>query len=295
VFRCSVDEALYISPTLAKLPFASLGVDGVVELDTAAPGPGIPRGCAFMAWGGNSNYGHFLIDCLTTLLVEKELGLLSEYPAMMPSHLSQWHRDLIRLTVGDVPVVVIDSPIVYVDDIVFGNPMAHFLHAPNALIKRLGTTIVNNCPSKSPLFGCRIYLSRRGNPKREMLNEADIEAALLARGFDIVHPESLPVEDQILAISQAEIIVGAAGAAFANCLFASPKTVVVEIQPINFTGIWVRNICDELDLIWSPFFCQSPIDERQLIIEGVPRHGGGFSYVLPPEDFLAHLDSFLKG
>lgn len=44
VFRCSVDEALYISPTLAKFLSASLGVDGVVELDTAAPGPGIPRG-----------------------------------------------------------------------------------------------------------------------------------------------------------------------------------------------------------------------------------------------------------
>ena len=66
-------------------------------------------------------------------------------------------------------------------------------------------------------------------------------------GFEVVRPEALGVVEQISLFRHATVVVGATGAAFANCLFCPPAAKIFEIQPSNYTGIWTRGLCHQID------------------------------------------------
>ncbi len=72
-----------------------------------------------------------------------------------------------------------------------------------------------------------LYLSRRsvGRSKRRIVNEHLLEERLLARGYKVVQPEKLSLDDQIRLINEHETIVGTLGSAFHGILFdISPES-----------------------------------------------------------------------
>lgn len=76
-----------------------------------------------------------------------------------------------------------------------------------------------------------LYISRRDTPRRPLGNEAELEAALAERGFDIVTMSSLSFAEQIARVDGADMVVGAHGAGFALLAAARPGRAVVEIVP----------------------------------------------------------------
>lgn len=69
--------------------------------------------------------------------------------------------------------------------------------------------------------GHRVWLSRTGLGRGTIANEAELEAGLLARGWRILHPETLSVTGQLDALAGAERIAGFGGSALhALLLFA---------------------------------------------------------------------------
>lgn len=72
---------------------------------------------------------------------------------------------------------------------------------------------------------------RRTSRSRRLLNESDIEAALVARGFVAVEPEKLSFEEQVRLYGQARLVVGASGAAMANLIFCQPDCTAVVLVP----------------------------------------------------------------
>ena len=79
----------------------------------------------------------------------------------------------------------------------------------------------------------KLYLSR-GSHGRSLQDERLIEE-LRDLGFLIVQPEKMNFASQIKLFSEAEVIVGATGAGFANILFAKNARIIV-IQPDFLTG-----------------------------------------------------------
>ena len=73
----------------------------------------------------------------------------------------------------------------------------------------------------------RIFLSRRGS-RRTLTNESDLITVLEAFGFEIVVPSNAAIRN---ILPQAEIIVGAHGAALADVLFCNRDSVLVELTP----------------------------------------------------------------
>jgi capsular polysaccharide biosynthesis protein len=291
VLHSTVAEALYFTPSLAALPFAAPSEAGATL--TPPIKPNFIRRCSvFVPWGGRFNYGHFLIDGLTALAALSEAGLLHRYPPVAP-RLTPWQRDLLRLMLGDtVKIRELDDPLIRIGEVAFATPMNHFLHAPNAPLATVRKQILSRVSASSG-GAKRIYLSRKGDEKRRMINEAAFEDALTARGFVILDASSASVEEQVAVFRDAEVVVGATGAAFANCLFCSPGTRVFEIQPINYTGIWTRGLCHYLDLDWHGYFAASPIEETDVYVEGLKRDGVLFEWEAPLESFLAFLDQHL--
>jgi hypothetical protein len=74
----------------------------------------------------------------------------------------------------------------------------------------------------------RLYLPRRSTT-RAITNEPELEAALSARGFEIIDPADLERSEQIF--SESRIVIGAHGAALTDAMFCPRDAVMVEIVP----------------------------------------------------------------
>ncbi|PIB90528.1 DUF563 domain-containing protein [Caulobacter sp. FWC2] len=287
VFKSSVHEALYLTPTLAALPHTRREGETTVFVPPA-DAPTLPRATVFMAWGGLHNYGHFLIDCLPALLAAEQAGALASHPPVAPP-LLPWQAELLAL-LGLTPAVI-DAPVARLGEAVFTTPMDHFLHAPGPPLDAVRERVLAaSAITDDPAAPKRLYISRLGSLKRVLVNEAELEAALEARGFTVVRPETLSVRDQIALFHRAETIVAPAGAALANVLFCKPGATLIEIEPSNFTGVWVRNIALLAGVDWRGFFAPSPLSETEILMEGELRPASEFRWRLDLPGFLAFLD-----
>lgn len=297
VFQKAISEALYLTPTLGLLPGVAMegGPEESPQPVFRAPATfeTLDRATVFMAWGGLHNYGHFLIDCLPALVTAMEAGATERFPTVTPP-LLPWQQEMLSLLLGDAPPPrVIEAPLVRIKDAVFATAMDHFLHAPNAPLDRVRDRILAAAAVDAAAGAKKIYVSRLGSLKRILVNEAELEAALAARGFTIVKPELLSVREQVALFHQADVIVAPAGAALANVLFCRPGAKIIELQPSNFIGVWVRNIALLIGVDWRAFFAPSPLSEAEIFLEGHRRPSAEFSWRLDLPAFLTFLDASL--
>ena len=255
--------------------------------------PWIERAGVFMPWGGGFNYGHFLLDALPSLLALEEAGLLGETPPIAPP-LRRWQRELIGLLRLDAEVLELAAPTVRLRQAAYATSMNHFLHAPNALMARTRARLLAQAGA-SPIKAERVYLSRRSHahPMRILLNEAELERALAARGFAIVRPERLRPAEQIALAAQTKVLIGPTGAGMANALFAPPGALVVDIQPQIFPGAWVAGFGELVGHDWWVYCAPAPAPMQEAPWARRARRGFRFAYRLPLDNFLAFLDARL--
>jgi capsular polysaccharide biosynthesis protein len=285
VFQCTAGEMLSWRPDLAALP----GVEADGEARRLVPpetAPLIPAASVFMATGGEFNYGHYLLDCLASLLAIEEQGLLAALPPVAPP-LKRWQADLLALAFPGLKVRTVRAPLVRLGEAAFASPMDHFLHRPNRLLIDLRDRVLAAAP---PASARRVYISRRAYPMRVMVNEPALEAALEARGFTVVRAEALTPSEQVALVRGAEVVVGATGAGLANALFAPEGAKVFEILPETFANWWLRNLCHLARVDWHGYFCPAPVDPAEVSWAYRIRRGFRWGYRLPLEDFLAFLD-----
>lgn len=79
-----------------------------------------------------------------------------------------------------------------------------------------------------------IYLSRSRIAERPLANEAEVENILIRQGFEIIHPETLPLDEQIRVAAEATHIVGPVGSQMYLAAFQKPGTRKTILAPSNF-------------------------------------------------------------
>ena len=126
-----------------------------------------------------------------------------------------------------------------------------------------------------------------------MVNEAALEQALRRRGFRILRPETLSVGEQVAAIRDAEVVVGASGAQLANALFLPAGGRLIDIQPENFTSAWAPMMAWVTEREWAGYFAPSPLPASRAPVLARLKRGFKFAWELPLDDFLAFLDAQL--
>lgn len=77
----------------------------------------------------------------------------------------------------------------------------------------------------------RIYVSRDDAGSRLTVNEAEVQALMRARGFEVVRLAGMSFLEQKRLFSEAGWIAGVHGAGLANLAFAGPGARVLEIMP----------------------------------------------------------------
>jgi capsular polysaccharide biosynthesis protein len=289
VFRSSVQEALYVMPNLASLPHTRIE-DGSPLFRPPLDLPTMQRAGVFMAWGGQHNYGHFLLDCLPALWSVRQVDPEGRYPLISP-RLSPWQFEMTRL-VTDTPIQQVAEPLIRIEDVLFSSCMDHFLHTPNDPLRAIARHLRDKI---GPIDGPkRIYISRRHDSKRTLINEAELEQALATLGFSIYHPATMSVAEQVKVFSGAEIIASPTGAALANVLFAPKGAKIFEIQPKNFTGVWVRNICLLQEQDWYGFFSRSPIMSETVTIGGNDHGNIHFEWLVDIDAFTNFISTHIE-
>ena len=287
LYNATIGEARHGSQDLSAIPGLR---DNAARFTPPAAAPALEGGAVFLPWGAGFNYGHFIIDALSSLLAMDQTGLLDDLPILAPK-LTPWQRELIGLGFPGREVREVDAPVVRLSRAAFATSMDHFLHHPNGLLADLSARVLARAPAGKGAR--RVYLSRRGQSMRVMVGEAAFEKALAARGFTIVRPETMGAAEQVALMRDAEVVVGASGAALANAVFLPRGARVVEIQPLNFTSQWVWAACRQVGVDWRGYVCASPCPARAAPLLSRFRRGFKFAFRPPLNDLLAFVDAAL--
>lgn len=178
------------------------------------------------------NYGSFLFRVLPKLHAIRAHGL-GHLPVVAWAHTPAF-LELLRL--AGVPA----SQVVQHDTgalVTFDRVIAPSLRNPHAFLDPESHAFFQNMARENPgtgggrrLYVSRLGLGRRGVSTRQMLNEAEVAAAMAGLGFEVIEPEGCSPTEQIAAFASADVIMGPAGSGLFNVVFCRPGTKVVDIE-----------------------------------------------------------------
>lgn len=204
--------------------------EALARISTLTDVAEIRTSCLLLRKRGDDNYGHWLVELLPKLslarsacevsglalplvdgamntVIRDSLTLCGSAPALhFPIHKKQVHffKELVLVT-GATNHGVFMSPLVVQD------------------LERMASSVRGSGAQK-------VFVSRKG-ARRDLVNADAVEAELASRGFSIIHPGEMTMEQQIVAFRNARLVVGVMGAGMTNIVFAQRGARVVNITP----------------------------------------------------------------
>lgn len=184
----------------------------------------------------NSLY-HWLADWLPSIAWRFEPGV-PRIPLLIRDDAQGFVTDSLRMVGGgDLPLLGVGDA-ARVGRLFLGSFGAGTI-APLGAHRRMLDAIAAAADAlPAPMGGTprRLYISRRDSRKRAMENEAALEAAIGALGFQPVMLTPLSLIEKVRLIRGAEVIAGPHGAGLGLILFARPGASVFEIMPGSLAG-----------------------------------------------------------
>ncbi len=192
---------------------------------------------------GNVNYFHWMFDVLPRLIMLEKIYNLNEIDYFYAPQIKPWQ--LSTLSIFDISEEkLIDSNRyrhIQSEKIL---AVSHPWYNKGKILdeaKKLPTWVMNEIASRfeehGKKFDCgtKIFIDRRESHYNhcQIVNDEEIKIYLKKKGFDIFKIGELSFFEQIYLFQNANIIIGAHGAAFANLIFCKPNTKVFDIIPKN--------------------------------------------------------------
>ena len=188
------------------------------------------------------NYYHWMLDCLPRWKMLMEAGFNEFDHVLMPAHgavfqeemtgilkipadklmrcRKRWVHEFERLVVPSMPFPV-EEPAGWA-------------------VAWIRSLLTQPDPGKE-IGGERIYLSRKGEGRRPLKNELELEKALESLGFKIVTPGGMTVTRQAQMMAQARWLVAPHGAGLVNMIFMPAGGFVLELNhPGHMNGCYVN-------------------------------------------------------
>jgi hypothetical protein len=197
-------------------------------------------------WGGH-NYCHWLLTALPQLGLLRMKGIKANKIIVnsIQSKFVQETMEILKICPSSI-VELSKSPEISVKKLNLCTPIGYGVNADKNTYNILRYLFKNQISSGNR----RIYVAR--SDKRKILNESKVMEILSKRGFEIIKSENLTLKNQILAFSQAEVVIGGHGAGLSNIVFCNPGTKVLEISPPTYVGLcyWLLGNSSDLDLYY---------------------------------------------
>jgi len=191
-------------------------------------------------------YHEWLIYNLPRLVAYRAANLSDDCTYLVPARMAPWQWA--SLEVAGIPpsaCVPFDDRHWRLERLMFAT-MASIRPARSTCewLRGLAKTVVRGAQAQR----ARIYISRALANTRRVLNEAEVIGLLAKRGFTSYRLEDMRWLDQVRLFADAEIVVGAHGAGFTNCVFSQPGTRIIEfIEPsyVYPCFYWQALACDQ--------------------------------------------------
>jgi len=178
------------------------------------------------------NYYHWVLLILARIEALRARGLLvGGRKLLLPRELSGWMRgSLTAIGIAEEQMLFYGSD----DDLQLGDALlvSPIDFASPSLIEGLRQTMWRHAgldPAAPPQATRLLYISRRGEGRRPLVEEVRIQRAAEAMGFEAVAPETLTLAEQVRLFATARGIGGPPGAAYTNLIWAQPGTRVLSI------------------------------------------------------------------
>jgi capsular polysaccharide biosynthesis protein len=221
------------------------------------PPPRALAGRALFAAVDGFSYYHWLLGTLPKLLLAREAGPFDHY-VLNPRHKGRENFQTESLRLFGVPperAVWLDRGThLHCDELVLpSEPCTHHQTQLTPWARELlrEALLPLARAHAAPPGPERIYVTRSAARRRRLANEAEVSAALQARGYTPVVLESLPLLTQIKWLSEARSVVGLHGAGLANVVFCKPRTRLVEIVSSLWRNPCFRQLAAQCELDYS--------------------------------------------
>lgn len=196
--------------------------------------------------GQTTNYYHFLIESLPRILRIKEVNPSVTF--VTDRRLPDLAQDILNFAGIDNEILIM-SGVVETNNLWICEPSPLFLPHPDdlqLLSIKLGVRVNSRVEKEKP-FSENIYISR-SKSSRSLLNESDLEQYLSNRGFDILHLETMSVDEQIRRVQKAKVVIAPHGAGLSNLVFMGKGSKVIEISSGEWWWPCFRRMAYSLDL-----------------------------------------------
>ena len=212
---------------------------GVMFRENKKPSMYVKEGVC-LSCGHDSNYFHWLVECLPKLLLLDSLDLFQDVPLLIPAGL---HPNLMaaleRLNTHNRPIIYIEQGAAcQVDRLIYPSELSRILdryegspvfNQDIVLSHKWLTKVSDQLKNQVSYDGKpwrKLFLSRRKG-LRVLGNHEQVEQLLGNQGFEIVEVDGLSLDFQIKLFSEASLVVAPTGAALTNMLFCQPGTKVI--------------------------------------------------------------------
>ncbi len=126
----------------------------------------------------------------------------------------------------------IDGPVIY-EDLILATKAFQIQEYISPPSFRMWRAMRDRMITEVKLARRRIYISRRLNPTRRLVEEEQIELILRGHDFDIIHPEEYVLEEQVKIFAGASLIAGCSGSNMFNMAFQQDaKAVLLFVSPL---------------------------------------------------------------
>lgn len=216
--------------------------------------------------GITSHFGHFFTDCLDRILAFERCGMtekvrylvdgapppqISELLALLGTPLTQ--SNMVALN-PDFDYRVNNLRIASLG----GSKPAVTIASFQNLRERVLTRCVNSHPS-----GRMIYVGRKLVPRRNVVNQHELDETLVTMGFSTFYPEMHSMQQSVGAFHGADVIALVIGSSKFNVAFCRPGTKIICIAPEGYVensgpvATMLRQLCEIFRL--ELCFCSSKI------------------------------------
>ena len=264
----------YLSPKSIDLDYLEFRENGPVQ---TKPAKTFIDADVLIPLHGSEAFGHVIFDAIPQILAFEEEIKAGQIKVLMREQMFTWYARILQ-TWGLHPHHFLVLPAKNESSYRFrsaivSNALTTFsTFFPNpGTIERYRQSLTSLPKPPAAEHRRLVYLNRlpgTTHSGRTITNENELQKMLVRRGFHVVDPATLAFAEQVQLFTQADVIVGAHGSAFANLIWCRPGARVVDLMPddwVNFWGsdagvteYWVARICALMDLQYSVVLCESP-------------------------------------
>jgi hypothetical protein len=238
------------------------------------------------ARGTAKNYYHFMFDAIARFGIFEEALPGTTPDAVIVPHQTGYQRQLLEMAGVPGPYLQPAGGRTYrAERLLVPSTPNQDLDAPRWVVDWLRRRLP---PTRTESPPRRLYISRGNRPQsRRYVEEAQLLPHLERRGFEVLDPGSLSVQEQIDTFASAEIVVAPHGAGLTNITFCRPGAKVLELFAATYVHLGLWTIADAVGLDYRYLVADGPARSRKEMV------GILDDVSVPVERVLAAVDQLL--